>query len=299
MNIIFAIDGGLGKNIMGTAVLAAIRKQYKKANIIVVSGHKDVFLNNPNVNEVLKNSSHIYKNYLQNDDCKVFIADPYHTSDYITESNHLIKIWCDMFNIEYNGEMPELFLSEVEKQYFEPFYKLDKPIMAIQPNGGNASQSQKYSWVRDIPSLVVEEIIEHYKKDYSIVHVKQKDQITYKYTRGALDSFRSIAIMLLLSKKRLFIDSSAMHIATALNLPSVVTWVGTNPKVFGYKIHTNITANLGNKPLDLNHAFYKKLQLVEDISKIPYHNLNNIFDTSVIINELEKIPGSGRAINQI
>ena len=288
MNIIFAIDGGLGKNIMGTAVLAAMRKQYKTANIIVIGSHPDVFLNNPNVNEILKNSSHIYKNYLQNDDSKVFIADPYHTSDYITESNHLIKIWCDMFNIEYNGEMPELFLSEAEKQYFEPFYKLDKPIMAIQPNGGHASQSQKYSWVRDIPSLVVEEVIEHYKKDYLILHIKGKDQTIYKDTRGALDGFRSIAIMLSLSEKRLLIDSSAMHIAAALNLPSVVTWVGTNPKVFGYRMHTNIIANKSDKPLDLNHSFYKKVGLAEDLSKIPYENLNNIFDANVIITELNK-----------
>ena len=288
MNLIFAIDGGLGKSIMGTAVLAAIRKQYKTANIIVVSGHPDVFLNNPNVNEVLVNSNYIYKNYLQNNDSKVFIANPYHTSEYITENDHLIKIWCDMFNVEYNGEMPELFLSQAEKQYFEPFYKLDKPILAIQPNGGHATQSQKYSWVRDIPSLVVEKVIDHYKKDYSILHIKGKDQITYKDTRGALDSFRSIAIMLLLSKKRLLIDSSAMHIAAALNLPSVVTWVGTNPKVFGYDMHTNIRANRSDKAVNLTHSHYKMLDLVEDISKIPYENLNNIFDANVIIAELNK-----------
>ena len=46
-----------------------------------------------------------------------------------------------------------------------------------------------------------------------------------------------------MSKKRLLIDSSVMHIATALNLPSVVTWVGTNPKMFGFDIHNNIMAN--------------------------------------------------------
>ena len=33
MNIIFQVDGGLGKSIMATAVLKAIRKQYKKENI--------------------------------------------------------------------------------------------------------------------------------------------------------------------------------------------------------------------------------------------------------------------------
>ena len=35
MNVIFSIDGGLGKSIMATAVLKAIKKQYSKANILV------------------------------------------------------------------------------------------------------------------------------------------------------------------------------------------------------------------------------------------------------------------------
>ena len=53
-------------------------------------------------------------------------------------------------------------------------------------------------------------------------------------------------------------------------------------------MHTNIIANKSDKPLDLNHSFYKKVGLAEDISKIPYENLNNIFDANVIIAELNK-----------
>ena len=53
MTIIFQIDGGLGKSIMATAVLKAIRKQYKKANLIVVSGYPDVFIAKQNVKKVL------------------------------------------------------------------------------------------------------------------------------------------------------------------------------------------------------------------------------------------------------
>lgn len=291
MNIIFSIDGGLGKSIIATAVLKAIKKQYKKANILVSTGYPDVFINNPNVNRIIThaNNSGIYKNFIQNKDAKVFISDPYSTSDYITESKHLIQIWCEMFGIEYNGEMPELFLSKAEKQYFEPFYRLDKPILAIQPNGGAINQPLKYSWVRDIPAPIVEQVIEHYKNDYSIVHIKREDQIMYENTIGALDSFRSIAIMLTMSEKRLLIDSSAMHIATALNLPSVVAWIGTSPKVFGYDMHTNIMANTPPKEYDLDHSYYQRMPLFEDISKIPYNDLNEVFDVNEII-KLIKAP---------
>jgi len=291
MNIIFSIDGGLGKSIIATAVLKAIKKQYKKANILVSTGYPDVFINNPNVNRIIThaNNSGIYKDFIQNKDAKVFISDPYSTSDYITESKHLIQIWCEMFGIEYNGEMPELFLSKAEKQYFEPFYRLDKPILAIQPNGGGNNQPLKYSWVRDIPAPIVEQVIEHYKNDYSIVHIKREDQIIYENTIGALDSFRSIAIMLTMSEKRLLIDSSAMHIATALNLPSVVAWIGTSEKVFGYDMHTNIIANTPPKEYDLGHSYYQRMPLFEDISKIPYNDLNEVFDVNEII-KLIKAP---------
>lgn len=289
MNVIFSIEGGIGKSIMATAVLKAIKKQHKKANIIVVTGYPDVFIANPNVNKVLKfeQLSGMYEQNIMNKECKVFVSDPYHTSDFITESKHLIQIWCEMFGLQYDGEMPELFLLKAEKEYFEPFYKLDKPILAIQPNGGAINQPLKYSWTRDIPAPIVEEVIECYKNDYAILHIKREDQLIYPNTLQALDSFRSIMVALSLSQKRLLIDSSAMHIATALNLPSTVAWIGTNPKVFGYDMHKNIVANEPTRQVDLNHSNYQKYLLFQDISTIPYNDLNEVFDKKLIINSLK------------
>jgi ADP-heptose:LPS heptosyltransferase len=287
--IIFQVDGGLGKSIMATAILKAIKKEYKKANIIVITHYTDVFINNPNVNKVLHHQqvSNLYKTYIHNKDTKVFITDPYSTSDFITESNHLLKIWCELFGLNYDGELPEIFLSKGEKEYFEPFYRLDKPIMAIQPNGGAVGQPLKYSWTRDLPASVVNNVINYFKNDYAILHIKREDQMIYENTIGALDNWRSIAIMLTLSTKRLLIDSSSMHIATALNLPSVVGWIGTNPKVFGYDLHTNIIANEPTKEMNFESNSYTKYQLFEDIATMPYNNFDEIFDTQQIINSLK------------
>jgi ADP-heptose:LPS heptosyltransferase len=288
-NVIFLVDGGLGKSIMATAILKVIKKEYKKANIIVVTAFPDVFVGNPNVNKVLHQQQAVgfYKNYIHNKDTKVFVTDPYTTSDFITESNHLLKIWCDLYGLKYNGELPELFLSKGEKEYFEPFYKLDKPIMAIQPNGGAIGQPLKYSWTRDLPASVVNEVVSQFKNDYAILHIKRDDQLTYENTIGALDNWRSIAIMLTLSAKRLLIDSSSMHIATALNLPSVVGWIGTNSKVFGYDMHTNIIANEPTKEVNIERNSYTKYLLYEDISTLPYNNFSEIFDAQKIINALK------------
>jgi ADP-heptose:LPS heptosyltransferase len=289
MNIIFQIDGGLGKSIMATAVLKAIKKKHSKANIIVVTSYPDVFISNPNVNRVISHNQMdgIYEKWIMKKESKVFISDPYQSSDFITESKHLIEIWCDMYGLKYDGEMPELFISKSEKQYFEPFYRLDKPIMAIQPNGGAFNQPLKYSWTRDIPQTITQDIINHFANDYSVLHIKRDDQLIYENSMACLDNFRSIAIMLTMSEKRLLIDSSAMHIATALNLPSVVCWVGTNPKVFGYNMHTNIESNTPDKEPDLNHPHYSKYLLFQDISTIPFNDLNNVFDKKLIINALK------------
>jgi hypothetical protein len=287
--IICQIDGGLGKSIIFTGVLKAIRKQYKKSNIIVVTAYPDVFIANPNVNKVLgfDQLSGIYSQYIANKDCKVFVSDPYHTSAFITESGHLIKIWCESFGIEYNGEMPEMYLLKAEKEYFAPFYRLDKPILAIQPNGGANNQPLKYSWTRDIPVPIIDQVVEYFKNEYAIVHIKREDQIIYNNTIQALDGFRSIAVLLTMSAKRLLIDSSAMHIATSLNLPSTVLWVGTNPKVFGYDMHNNILANHPTRVVEFNHPHYQKHLFFQDISTIPYNDLNEVFDAKKIIAQLK------------
>jgi len=291
MNIIFEIRGGLGKSIMSTAVLKCMRKKYPNDYIIVITGFPDVFIGNENVNKVLnfKQKSNIFNNYIENKESKVFISDPYFTSDYITNSKHLIQLWCEMYNLDFSGETPELFISKPEREYFESFYKTEKPIMVIQTNGGDSSQQLKYSWVRDIPVNTVKQIIKHFKDRYSILHIKREDQITYEDTLQALDGYRSIAILISLSDKRLFIDSSCQHIAKSLGLSSVVTWVGTNPKVFGYENNINILSNKPNKDILSESEGFLKYQLFEDISKIPYETTDDIFNVSEIIDALEKI----------
>jgi hypothetical protein len=289
-NIIFQIDGGLGKSVMATAVLSAIKKQYPNDYIIVVSSYPDVFIGNPNANKILNHTqtNGLHKKYIMNKECLVFIADPYNHTDYITESKHLIEIWCDMFGVKYNGEKPELFITKSERQYFEKFYRTEKPILAMQTNGGGLGQPLQYSWTRDLPENVVFQIIEQFKNDYTILHIKREDQPIYPDTLQALDNFRSIAILLSLSKKRLLIDSSAMHIAQAMGLSSVVTWVGTNPKVFGYENNINITANPETRVVNTEHNFYTKNLLFEDLSTIPYNTLDEIFDVDVIVEAIKK-----------
>jgi ADP-heptose:LPS heptosyltransferase len=290
MNIIFQIDGGLGKSIMGTAMVKVIRKRYKNAHIVVVTAYPDVFLNNPNINEcyTLEQMGGAYLKYVKDQDCKIFVEDPYRNTSFLTEKEHLFKTWCKLYDLHYNNEQPELYLTQPEKDYFTPFYKVEKPIMVIQPNGGPLGQGFNYSWTRDIPEPIVNQIIQHYKKDYTIVHIKRQDQYTYPDTLSALDGFRSIAILLQLSKKRLLIDSFGQHLAAAMGVSSTVCWVTTNPNVFGYKLHNNVKANPFTKEPQIQNSIYQPFNLAQDISSIPYNDLREIFDVNKIIESLNQ-----------
>ena len=132
------------------------------------------------------------------------------------------------------------------------------------------------------------QIIDHYKNDYTIIHIKREDQKVYEDTMQALDGFRSIAILLQLSNKRLLIDSFAQHMAAALDIKSTVCWIQTKPETFGYKIHDNIKANPYTKEPDLTQAIYSPFNLSEDIHRIPYNDLGEIFDTNKIITSINK-----------
>ena len=146
MNIIFQINGGIGKCIMATAVCTAIKKKYPESNLIVVSGYPDVFLNNKEVHRsfVFNGLSYFYDEYIDGKEFLIFANDPYLETGHIRQDEHLLKTWCEMFGLEYAGEQPAIHLTQREVQYFQNKFAADRPIMLLQTNGG-AQTEHKYS----------------------------------------------------------------------------------------------------------------------------------------------------------
>ena len=289
MNIIFQIEGGLGKSILGTAIVKVIRRHYEDANIIVVTHYPEVFLNNPYTYKVyhFNNINGFYLKYIKDYECKIFIEDPYkHSNFLINKSVSILKTWCELFNLNYLGELPQIYITQPEADYFVPYYKTEKPIFVIQPNGGPAGLGYSYAWTRDIPEPTILDIINHYKNDYAIIHVKREDQKTYPDTFQALDNYRSIAVLFYLSKKRLLIDSFSQHLAASLNLKSTVCWVATKPEIFGYEMHDNIKVNSFTKEPVIKDKAYQPFELSENIHSIPYNNLKEIFNINHIIESI-------------
>ena len=294
MNIIFQIDGGIGKSVAATAVCKAIKKQYPKDKLIVITGYHEVFLCNPHVDKVFNfnDMRYFYEQYIEGQQVKVFAHNPYAETDFITLNGHLIKVWYDMFGIKYNGEQPELFINNRERTFYgnmlaAMFGNSQKPLMVIQTNGGGKDQPNKYSWTRDLPTATAQKIVYAFANDYNIVHIRREDQIALQGTMPMQGDFRAMAVLISMSAKRLFIDSFAQHTAAALGLPSVVCWIGNTPSQFGYELHNNIIANAPTLKPELRHSVLSKYNISGNATEFPYNNEDEIFDVDAIIEALK------------
>ena len=250
---IFHVQGGIGKHVAATAVARAIKNNYPERQLIVVSAYPDIFINLDFVSRSyqLGNTNYFYQNYVQDKDSILFHHEPYYTTNHIHKRKPLIENWCDLYGLKYNGESPIIKFNKLQFDVSKKFWHRNKPLMVIHTNGGMMTTDAKpYSWTRDMPEEVAQELVNHYSKEY---HIYQVTKINSPKLRGAEAIFatqqQSLSLMelfsiLLHSKKRILIDSCLQHAAAAMKRKSTVLWNGTSPKVFGYDIHDNICTDI-------------------------------------------------------
>lgn len=287
-NVIFQISGGIGKCILGTSVCKSIKQKYPDGKLIVVSGYPEVFLGNPNVDRAYAfgQQAYFYKEYIENSEIIVLAHDPYLEAKHIKQEEHLVETWCKMFDLPFIQKHGELFLTQREVDFYKNKYVSDKPILLLQTNGG-VGGDLKYSWARDIPYNIVTKVIEEYRNEYNLVHIRRDDQLQYEGTFGVQDNFRSLLVLISLSNKRLLMDSFAQHAAACLGKESVVLWIANSPKVFGYDLHTNIVANKETTNPELRNAYLSKYNISGDLLEFPYNNEDEIFNIDEVINALK------------
>jgi hypothetical protein len=251
-----------------------------------MSGYPEVFLNNPFVDRsfAFGQAQYFYQDFIEGKDFKVFAHDPYLQTEYLMQNEHLVQTWTKMFDINTPEDiLPKLYITERERIFFSQKFYSDRPILLLQTNGGAQGQDLKYSWARDIPSNVVQSVIEEFKNQYNIVHMRREDQIGYEGTLTISDNFRALAVLIELSNKRLLMDSFGHHAAAALNKPSTVLWVANTPVVFGHDIHDNIVANPFTKKPELKHAYIQKFDITGNLIEFPYNSESEIFDVDKVI----------------
>jgi hypothetical protein len=278
---IFHIDGGVGKNIIATAVVKSIKNQYPEHKLIIITAYPEVFINNPNIYRVYKFGQlpYFYDNYIKDRDSIILRMEPYHSGDYIYDKKHLSEIWCDIFNIPCVDTKPEIYLTSRELTFAQNVLKKDGPVLLIQPFGGAENQNYSYSWARDLPPNFAQELVNDLKPHFNkIFHIKRENQPELQNTIKITDNFRNLFCYILLADKIIGIDSFVQHAAAALNKKATVGWIANNPIVFGHKIHDNILP-VGNKVF--RHKIDSYLQESEwtgsRFYECPFDDFSNIF----------------------
>jgi hypothetical protein len=291
LNAIFHIEGGVGKHIAFTAVIEAYKNTFPEEDIIVVCAWPDVFVGNPFIKRIYRigGTPYFYKDYIYQKDSKVFAQDPYKQTSHILKQQHLIQTWCELVGAEYSGETPGIYLNIREKEYASHLIShipKDKPLLLFQPFGGPGKEFQTtpYSWMRDIHPDAAQQVASTLSKDYNIIHVCYDfhPHLENVYRFDSVLNKKQLIALLLYTEKRILIDSSLQHAAAALSLPSTVAWIATQPSLFGYSIHKNITPNKlfpeGNP-----NSYLFDYNFTGDIHECPYTNSSEIISPEKII----------------
>lgn len=297
--LIFTVNGGAGKNVLATAVVKAIKNAKPESKIIVITAYKEVWMYNPNVYRTYAfgNTPNFYKDYIQDkDNVEILNLEPYSTNDYILKKKSLIEIWCDLVNVPYNNEKPELFFNQREIEFAENQRNLrDNPIMLIQTNGGSP-QEMKVSWMRDMPLSNAQDLVQHfsnnmkvvekYGKNFRIIQIRRDDQPALQGVEQFRGNLRELMVLIKYSEKRVFIDSVCQHIAAALDKPSTVVWVRNSPKVLGYKIHDNIVTNVEDEIDVLFDSFLEPYDIQGNVYQCPFKEGTVLFNTQDLIESI-------------
>ena len=293
--VIFNPEGGLGKIIASTAVVRCIEAKYPDYKIIVLTPWPEVFLNNPRVHKVFKSgmTPYFYRDYLEGRESIVLKGEPYFCTEHLYSKQHLIKSWCELHNLPFDGNVqPELYFNIAEQTYYANNIKSDKPLLVLQTNGGNYEDERLYCWTRDLPQSQSQILVNELSKKYKIYHVTRKNSPVLNDVERVdlIGNKRTFLSILLRSEKRLLIDSCLQHAAAAFNLPSTVCWVGTSPGVFGYQMHTNIVPNKekiksgGGSMID---SLFFDYDFNGPEHEFPYDNLD-IFDLQAVYDSIVK-----------
>lgn len=291
--LVWHIEGGLGKNIAATALIPSLKEKYPDRKLIMTVSYPDVFINNPHVDRVysLNNLTYFYQDYIEDKDTLIFRHEGYFQNNHIHKKQHLIKSWCELLNLEYVNQTPELHFNLIQKR-IASLWKRQKPTLLIHTNGGPMNDEKIYSWTRDIPPFIAQQIVNKYKNQYRIIQICRNElEVLQGVDEAYYEAMTNYELFTLLAStdKRVLIDSCLQHAAAALNLPSTVLWIGTSSTVFGYDLHSNIQANPPKHKPKLINSYLFDYSFSGEVAECPYYDVEEIFDIDKIFNSIDSI----------
>jgi len=249
--IYIRVPGGYGDNLMATAVVEGLKRQYPDLQIFILTKRMDIFKNNPHVSMCYNTRAVLKKNSSLLEKAVTISYPPYGTLRALSVKRHYIDYMYDDLPLEVAKRCyrPQIYLTEREINYRRRhFEKSARPLVAISPYGGFTSRIQNKfypveKWRRIVDGLV--------KTGFNIVQLGRKKE--GPVISGAADwrniGYRRSAAVLLHCDALVTHPGGFMHLATALSVPCVMLFAGAeDPKVSGYCDNLNLTAGLECSP---------------------------------------------------
>ena len=251
--VVLVVEGGIGRNIMATAVVRNLKQVIGDKDLMVVASCSDVFLRNPHVRRVIPMSvpTYFYEDYIVSSKTLFLKAEPYQTYDYIYRKKHFVECWCDEIGVACDSTKPELYFSDKERRMAQLYLNgFDKKMVMLQHTGGKdpVDKSEKARMIaaaemyrRGIREEVTQAITDGLlNRGFMVGSVQHENQFCPSMAEKIQFPVRSILALLPHVEGVIAIDSFLMHGAAAVGAPSLVMWGGTNPKVLGYDVHHNV-----------------------------------------------------------
>lgn len=280
--ILFQIHGGLGANVMKTAVIKQLRKENPDATIHVKAAYPDVFKGLAYVDEYFAGPPQqiihgAYKNY--KDFEFMGEAEPYLDDVYRAKDCHFIEAACRRYGLKGKPEknVGEIVLSQREKKEVKkilaqilaqmPNVK-DKKLIAFQWTGGIPTFNQemandvgRITQARSLPKDVAQQVVDRLaKNDYAVLQISLPKEESlnnvlrlYHDQNNAPLPLRYLFALLDECEAFVGIDSFAQHAWAALGKKNgLVVWGATSPAQLGYDSHVNLVPT--NHPCDDIHC---------------------------------------------
>lgn len=260
--IVLLISGGIGRNLMSTAVVRNIKKAYPDKDIVVLAGCPDIFLRNPYVKKILNHGQpvYFYEDYIKAKKTVVLTVEPYQHFDYVYKKKHFVECWCEMLDIPCDSVYPEIFFGETEQRMAELYCeKFDKDMVLLQHCGGKVpedkSEKQKIisksgMYKRNLKEQTIQEIVDGLiNRGYMVGSVQADTQFCPSMADKINFPIRAIIALIPYVAEVICVDSFLMHGTAVFKKKSLAIWGGTSPKVLGYEHNVNLTREVCDTPM--------------------------------------------------
>lgn len=245
--IILSVNmGGLGDNLLITPSLGALKQKYQNSKITILCYDLmvPVFLNNPNVDKIIKMPND------QNDWFRLIKkSDKFYKTDYfkfklkspINCSEHAVDIMAKMMDVKLENKNLEIFLTENEEKKATNFLKNYKnPIIFSIGSALEIKEWCPQKWNELIKSLPGNTFIQ--------VGTKNDRKINNSIDLRGKTSIRGLCALIKFSKLFIGLDSFGNHITNAVDTKGIILWGPSAPWMWGYKKNINIHHKLECSP---------------------------------------------------